>query len=67
MSKLVEKVAACQLGEASEHAWVTYDGDSMSWNIGDADYPVIAQCIGMTEDVIRIVEFAAFDAGCSSE
>lgn len=53
--------AICQLGEANGYAWVTYDGDSMSWNIGDADYPVIAQCMGTTEDFIRIIEFAAFD------
>lgn len=53
--------AVYQLGEANGYTWVTYDGDSMSWNIGDADYPVIAQCMGTTEDFIRIIEFAAFD------
>ncbi len=64
---MVEKVVVRQLGEANRYAWVTCDGDSMSWNIGEADYPIISQRMGVTEDFIRIIEFAAFDAGCSSE
>lgn len=59
--------AVCQLGEANGYAWVTFDGDAMSWSIGEGDYPVISQYMGVTEDFIRIIEFAAFDAGYSSE
>lgn len=53
--------AVCQLGEANGYSWVAYDGENMSWNIGDADYPVIAQLMDTTEDFIRVIEFAAFD------
>ena len=59
--------AVCQLGEANGYAWVTFDGDAMSWSIGEGDYLVISQYMGVTEDFIRIIEFAAFDAGYSSE